>query len=713
MGRTFSEQIQGEFFGAFFGALLFRASFVALIAGALAATPDQAMASEGDDFVPVRVQAERPLSAASDQEIRNKDFMAFPRRTASDLLRFVPGLHITQHTGGAKAHQIFLRGFDAEHGQDVAAFLDGIPLNEVSHVHGVGYLDLHFLLPESVERIWVMKGPYDPRYGNFATAGVIDFVPWTTLDHRAALSLEGGSHERLGALLELSGSWLDERLQSLAFVEADQSEGFTDPGASRALRAFTQHRLRLGRGAELRLIYAGYGVASEASDILPLSLIRDGLVSRFSALDPSNRVDVWRHLLGLRLDWRSDGLKGRCQVYANAKETRIFSNYSFYYFNPTQGDQLAQIDERLYGGLNASVSNFTELGALGLLTELGLQARADEVQQHQARSSARTQTDRLNRYDFTQSSLGVYLDERVDLGEHLRLITGLRLDAVHYDGTGTQDRYGDINVVTNHARFLDDAPFAFEALLWTVSPKASLVFSPTRALSLFVNAGQSFVAPSARQVAWDTERTIPKVSGAELGSTWKGLGERLHVAVSAWWADKDAEAVFDSEVGVTVPRGTSRRLGLDMELRLSPFPRQWPWLWLGTDLYWVRARFMDGARVPNQADWLMTNTLALDHPSGAAATLRGHFVGARHHDLGLRSDASYVVDLQLGYTLTRPGPLHSLALTLAVENLFDSPWYDSAFAYPSRPFKGGEIIEGLHVTPGEPLSATLRLTARY
>ena len=111
---------------------------------------DMSMESEEEtsqeDSETIQVIGERPLSAASDQTIRNKDFMTFPRRSASDLLRFVPGLHITQHTGGAKAHQIFLRGFDAEHGQDVAAYLDGIPLNETSHVHGIGYLDLHFII---------------------------------------------------------------------------------------------------------------------------------------------------------------------------------------------------------------------------------------------------------------------------------------------------------------------------------------------------------------------------------------------------------------------------------------------------------------------------------------------------------------------------------------------------------------------------------------
>jgi len=41
-------------------------------------------------------------------------------------LRLTPGLLIAQHAGGGKAEQIFLRGFDADHGTDVAISVDGL-----------------------------------------------------------------------------------------------------------------------------------------------------------------------------------------------------------------------------------------------------------------------------------------------------------------------------------------------------------------------------------------------------------------------------------------------------------------------------------------------------------------------------------------------------------------------------------------------------------
>jgi len=596
---------------------------------------------EGTLLDEVAITADRPMSAASDQEVRNRDFMVFPRRTASDLLRMVPGLHITQHTGGAKAHQIFLRGFDAEHGQDVAAYLDGIPLNEPSHVHSMGYLDLHFLLPEAIQRVWVLKGPYDARFGDHATAGVINVVPYTGRDFRARVTAEGGSDWTAAGMVEGAGAWAG--MQSYAAVQAERTDGFTNPGRQWAARAFLHHVVPLARAGELRLLYAGYHTGSEAADILPKAWVDQGLVSRFDALDTSNRVDVYRHLAGLTWDWQRADWTGRVQVWGNAKQTAIWSNYSFYYFDPVHGDQTEQRDERVAGGLNAHATWVAGAESMAFQTELGFQGRVDAVDQRQARTEARALVDGKNRYDFTETALGLYLDERADLTTWLALVAGLRADAILYHGSGTQDRYG----VEDH--------------------------------------------------------TIPVVTGAELGTALTLWDRRFHLSASGWWADKEGETVFDSEVGATIPRGRSRRFGADVELRVWPTP----WMSIGTDLFYVHARFVDGSVIPNQAEWMMTNVLALHHPKGVSGSLRGRFVGPRTHDLGYESDASYVVDAQLGYEWDQ------WEITLSVENLLGAVWYDSVFAYPSRPVQGGQVIEGLHVTPGCPTLARLRLAWRF
>ena len=218
------------------------------------------------------------------------------------MMRVVPGLHITQHTGGAKAHQIFLRGFDAEHGQDVAGYLDGIPLNEVSHVHGQGYLDLHFLVPSTIKTIKLIKGPYDRKYSNFATAGAVDFIPYERREKKYHGYVEGGSFATirgLGQTYQKLGS-----TDGIYALYAETTRGYTDPGKLQAIRGFTSHVVPLTKQDELKVLYTGYVIDSTAADTIPLLPVQQGRLDRFGNIDNSSLVDVTRQIVGL--EWRHE-----------------------------------------------------------------------------------------------------------------------------------------------------------------------------------------------------------------------------------------------------------------------------------------------------------------------------------------------------------------------------------------------------------------------
>src|SRR2546427_218321 len=137
------------------------------------------------------VEGERPFTAASARTVRDRDFLLRPRFTPEDILRVVPGLVLAQHQGGGKADQVFLRGFDADHGTDVSVNLDGVPVNMPSHAHGQGFADLHFLIPEAIERVDIPKGPYFAELGDFDTAGAVNLVTRERFD-RSQLSVTGG-----------------------------------------------------------------------------------------------------------------------------------------------------------------------------------------------------------------------------------------------------------------------------------------------------------------------------------------------------------------------------------------------------------------------------------------------------------------------------------------------------------------------------------------
>lgn len=109
------------------------------------------------------------------QTISELDIHLRPINNSQEILRSVPGLFIGQHAGGGKAEQLFIRGFDVDHGTDVSISVDGIPVNMVSHAHGQGYADLHFVIPEFIDKVNFDKGPYFAEKGNFTTAGFVDF----------------------------------------------------------------------------------------------------------------------------------------------------------------------------------------------------------------------------------------------------------------------------------------------------------------------------------------------------------------------------------------------------------------------------------------------------------------------------------------------------------------------------------------------------------
>src|SRR5579859_3816217 len=144
-----------------------------------------------------------------------------PVRSAQDLLRLVPGLFTAQHQGGGKAEQIFLRGFDADHGTDVEISVDGIPVNMVSQAHGQGYADMHFIIPETVAGYDFGKGPYYAGKGDFCTAGYVAYDTKKTLDQNL-VKVEGGQFNtgRVVTLLNLLSRGARDKGRS-AYIAAE------------------------------------------------------------------------------------------------------------------------------------------------------------------------------------------------------------------------------------------------------------------------------------------------------------------------------------------------------------------------------------------------------------------------------------------------------------------------------------------------------------
>src|SRR5471032_1836410 len=145
----------------------------------LASTPYVA-AETDDEARTVRVSghydnAVGTSDAASQGVITTDLIVNRPALRTGELLEFVPGLIVTQHSGDGKANQYFLRGFNLDHGTDFAVSVDGMPVNMRTHAHGQGYSDLNFIIPELVAGVTYQKGEFSAANGDFSAAGAAQF----------------------------------------------------------------------------------------------------------------------------------------------------------------------------------------------------------------------------------------------------------------------------------------------------------------------------------------------------------------------------------------------------------------------------------------------------------------------------------------------------------------------------------------------------------
>ena len=125
--------------------------------------------------------------SASEGVVGQMELAIRPLLRPGDVMEAVPGLIVTQHSGSGKSNQMFLRGFNLDHGTDFATWVDGMPVNMRTHGHGQGYTDINFLIPETIERLSYVKGPYHAELGDFSSAGGVRIDTLAQLPNRLSI----------------------------------------------------------------------------------------------------------------------------------------------------------------------------------------------------------------------------------------------------------------------------------------------------------------------------------------------------------------------------------------------------------------------------------------------------------------------------------------------------------------------------------------------
>ena len=656
----------------------------------------------------VLAEADRPRSAASSETVRAFDLLTRPTRSSQDLLRLVPGVVIAQHAGGGKAEQIFLRGFDADHGTDVAVSVDGVPVNMVSHGHGQGYADLHFLIPDVVERIEVNKGPYRAEDGNLATAGAVGFATRDRLDGN--LVRVGAGAFRSADATALVGLPVGGATDAYAAAQFTRSDGpFEAPQEFHRANLFGKVTRGLGGGGLLRFTASAFTSAWDASGQVPDRAVRSGLISRFGAIDAGEGGATSREDLNLQIASSISGEGLDVQAYATRYRFKLFSNFTFFLDDPAAGDMIEQTDRRTVVGVNARYRRPHRLGSAFGRAALGASTRADAAAVTLWKSPDRVRAAPFVDSRVEERNVALWAEEDLVVGPALRVIGGLRADYFTFDVDDALDGVDDGRAHASGTA--QDVRF---------SPKASVILSPARTLDVFVNAGAGFHSNDARAVvvadrlrrctACDVEgplRTLPRALGGEVGV--RGRFGPANVAAALWRLDLDEELVYVGDAGTTEPSGRSRRVGLDLEGRLALAA----WLAADADLTLSRGRLPDepaGAdRIPLAPTLTAAGGLTARHPSGLSGSLRLLHVG----DRPANEDASVTA---LGYTLVTAGAAYRFGpaeVSATLENAFDVAWNEAQFDTESRLRGEATSISELHFTPGNPRNVRVALAYRF
>ena len=675
------------------------------------------------------VQSERVYSAASSSTVRSFDLQTRPKRTAHQMLQMAPGLVIAQHAGGGKAEQIFLRGFDADHGTDVAISVDGTPVNMVSHGHGQGYADLHFMIADAIENIEVFKGPYFPAHGNLATAGAVVFH---TRDHleENEIRLEGGSF----------GTANYTMLYQLPMTKPGQtayfagnfylSDGpFDRPQNFNRFNVFSKVHTHLSDRSTLTLNMGAFSSAWDASGQIPQRAIDRGLIDRWGAIDDLEGGTTGRR--DFNLTFRSKGKNNSdftSQVYLSKYDFKLFSNFTFFLVDPINGDMIEQLDDRLLLGINSTYSFYHNLGNLLTRSTLGGGMRGDDADVGLWKNNARERARPLVDSRVLERNFYLWAREEFFPTPQVRLMLGLRADYFTFNV--------DDHLVGQPADLPHASGYAQDRIF---SPKVTLVYSPTNRLDFFANFGTGFHSNDARSVVinarvaelqrqWDQQGkseaeigaaleernfdpghldavTLPRAVGGELGLRTR-LGQHLNLGAAAWWMDLDREFVYVGDAGTTEESGRTRRIGLDLEGRLSLRS----WLWADADINLSRGTLRDepdtADRIPLAPQRTSTGGLSARHPAGYEASLRYRHIGDRpaNEDDSVTAQGYTVFDFNAAYRFDH------YKIHLTVENLADTEWSEAQFDTESQLRGETERVSEIHFTPGNPFGVRFGLS---
>jgi hypothetical protein len=613
-----------------------------------------------------------------------------PHKNADDLLRVVPGLYMSQHGSEGKGQQFFLRGFDAVHGADLSIRVGGIPINELSNVHGQGYADLNFLVPEALAGVTSRKGPFDLEQGWFATAGSIDLeLGVAERGRRVGYEIGTTNRHRLVAIDAPEGGPTGQ----LVAAEIMHDDGYGVGRGTERGSAIAQTELRAGR-LTLRPMIAGSWSQFGEPGVTPIDDIAAGYFDRMDAPAGDLGGRSQRLIAGTGASWR----RGADEIVASAhlgwRDLQLEENFTGF-LESDLGDGRRQSHRAVTGG--ARIAWRRELAPwLRLLT--GAELIRDQLAQAERRVSVTGEVWRDEReLEATTSSAGAWAGLQARRGRWIAT-GGARVDAMAVDADDRldPDRSGAGAVAAVSPRLA----VAWRGEHLTVSAAVGRGQRPPEARAFTERPSRE----NAMAVVYDGgEEAITAANAVELGGELRAGKLTAGATGFATWIER--ESIFDHLSGVNALRDGSRRVGVEAFVEASPLP----YLALRGDVTAVDARFsVTGNPVPGAPRLLGSVEARFDRRPWSAG-LAGRFLGPRPLVHGATAAASAVVDAVGSWRAGR------WMLTAQIDNLLGTDWNEGEYHFASHWDQSmpKSQLPRVHISPGRPFGARLGATVQF
>ena len=628
------------------------------------------------------------------QTISDLDIHLRPINNSQEILRSVPGLFIGQHAGGGKAEQLFIRGFDVDHGTDVNISVDGMPVNMVSHAHGQGYADLHFVIPEFIDKVNFDKGPYFAEKGNFTTAGFVDFKTKDFLENNFA-KLEVGQFKTYRGVFGLNLLKNNKEVKNQSLILATETyftDGYFDNSQEfNRFNGMLKYHGKLNDNNFLTAYFSALSSKWNASGQIPDRAVEDGTIGWFGAIDANEGGKTSRYNFNANLkSYLKNGGKFTNQIFYSKYQFELYSNFTFFLNDPINGDQIRQKEDRNLFGFNSTYEKSTQIFGLKSETFAGIQLRYDDINDLElSRTKNRTiTTAQLKLGDVNEMNLGAFWSQKIALNQNFDITPSIRFD---YFDNQYNDKLLQQKLKSNSTIF---------------SPKLRMNYRFNENVQFYSYFGKGFHSNDTRvAVVENGKKVLPPALGTDFGGIFK-IGKKLILQSAVWYLWLDQEFVYVGDEAMVEEGGKTERMGIDITARYEIY-KNW---FADFNLSLAKPRSLgvssDENLIPLAPKLVSTGGITYRKESGFNGSLRYRLMGDRpaNEENSVVAKGYFVWDGTLNYTSK------NWELGISVQNIFNVKWKETQFDTESRLYNETSPVSEIHFTPGTPFFGKLSYT---